>query len=137
MKQLILGGARSGKSRLAEKMAEQISTEHSKNVVYVATAAAGDSEMQQRIEKHQADRPQHWLTIETSISLADTLTAHNKPNNCILVDCLTLWITNCLCSDNPQCFHSELNKLKQCLSTLNCGIGGLLWYSLQPSVCSC
>jgi adenosylcobinamide kinase/adenosylcobinamide-phosphate guanylyltransferase len=92
MKTLVLGGARSGKSRHAEKLAA--STDKQK--IYIATAQALDTEMQQRITRHQHDRGNGWHTIEEPLLLAETLAVHVNENKVILVDCLTLWLTNLL-----------------------------------------
>jgi len=92
MQHLILGGARSGKSNYAEQLAQ---TSH-KEVIYIATGFAGDDEMQERIEKHRAERPKFWKTVEEPIWLGDTLTQYDNVHNLILVDCLTLWLTNIL-----------------------------------------
>ena len=92
MIELILGGARSGKSRYAELQAIQ----SAKQVIYIATAEAGDDEMQFRIQKHQNSRPQSWETIEEPVQLAKTLQENGQKNTCVLVDCLTLWLTNIL-----------------------------------------
>ena len=67
---LILGGARSGKSCYAEQQAEEIAAANGKQLIYLATATAGDQEMQLRILRHQADRKQHWRTIENRSNLA-------------------------------------------------------------------
>ncbi|MGV0975766.1 MAG: bifunctional adenosylcobinamide kinase/adenosylcobinamide-phosphate guanylyltransferase [Azonexus sp.] len=90
MKELIIGGARSGKSALAENHA----TATSLKVIYVATGQAGDSEMAARIAHHRARRPADWHCVEEPIQLADTLRELATPETCILVDCLTLWISN-------------------------------------------
>ncbi|MGF1686795.1 bifunctional adenosylcobinamide kinase/adenosylcobinamide-phosphate guanylyltransferase [Photobacterium japonica] len=90
--ELILGGARSGKSRFAEQQAIQ----SGKRVIYIATATAGDDEMASRIVRHQQDRPADWQLVETPIALAEAICAHDHPDHCLLVDCLTLWLTNCL-----------------------------------------
>lgn len=95
MKELILGGARSGKSHYAETCA----TESGLDVVYVATAQALDDEMQQRIKHHQQQRPAHWQLIEEPLNLVSTLKDNANNNTCILVDCLTLWLSNQLCSE--------------------------------------
>lgn len=95
MRTLILGGARSGKSRLAERMAQ----ESGFAVTYIATAQAQDAEMAQRIDAHRARRPAHWACIEEPFALAAALRAHAAPGRCLLVDCLTLWLTNLLHSD--------------------------------------
>ena len=92
MIELVLGGARSGKSSYAEKQA----TASGKQVIYIATAEAGDSEMQTRINRHRQDRPQQWETIEEPIKLAEVIQQKNGAEFCLLVDCLTLWLTNIL-----------------------------------------
>lgn len=92
MSELILGGARSGKSRLAEQRA----LESGLPVIYVATAQAGDGEMAQRIAHHRARRPAGWGLVEAPLDLAATLRAHAAPDTCLLVDCLTLWLSNLL-----------------------------------------
>ena len=96
MRELIIGGARSGKSTLAEKRA----TESGLRVIYVATAQALDGEMQQRIAHHRARRPAHWGLVEAPLHLAETLQKHAAPDVCLLVDCLTLWLSNLLFSGN-------------------------------------
>jgi adenosylcobinamide kinase/adenosylcobinamide-phosphate guanylyltransferase len=87
---LILGGARSGKSRLAERLAAKAG-----RVVYVATAQAGhDLEMAARIERHRAGRPASWRTIEEPLALADAVQRAATDADAILVDCLTIWLSN-------------------------------------------
>ena len=98
MKELILGGARSGKSALAEKRAG----DSGKQVIYLATATAGDDEMADRIKFHQQQRPNDWLLIEEPLELTQILKQHANTNICILVDCLTLWLTNVLLMDEPR-----------------------------------
>jgi adenosylcobinamide kinase/adenosylcobinamide-phosphate guanylyltransferase len=88
--ELIFGGARSGKSSLAERRA----IEFGLDVVYIATATAGDGEMGERIAQHRARRPSHWRTVEESLQLAAVLNEHAAPERLLLVDCLTLWLTN-------------------------------------------
>jgi adenosylcobinamide kinase/adenosylcobinamide-phosphate guanylyltransferase len=92
MIELILGGARSGKSALAERRA----AESGLAVSYLATAQAGDAEMARRIAHHQSRRPPHWTLVEEPLYLAATLNDHAAPDRCLLVDCLTLWLTNLL-----------------------------------------
>lgn len=92
MKELILGGARSGKSRLAQQRALASGLP----VVYVATAAAGDDEMAERIARHRDDRPRQWTTIEEPLALAQVLKQQARADRCLLVDCLTLWLSNLL-----------------------------------------
>lgn len=92
MRELIFGGARSGKSALAEKRA----LESGMRVVYVATAQALDAEMRQRIAHHRARRPASWGLVESPLNLAATLRQHAAADVCLLVDCLTLWLSNLL-----------------------------------------
>lgn len=94
MRELILGGARSGKSLLAEQRA----TASGLTVTYIATAEARDGEMSRRIEHHQARRPTHWGLAEDPLHLADTLQRLARPDTCLLVDCLTLWLSNLIFS---------------------------------------
>ncbi|AMK76668.1 MULTISPECIES: bifunctional adenosylcobinamide kinase/adenosylcobinamide-phosphate guanylyltransferase [Methylomonas] len=92
MIELVLGGARSGKSRYAEQQALASGLP----VVYIATAEAGDEEMHSRIRHHQQRRPQHWLTVEEPVALADVIGEYAGKQHCLLVDCLTLWLCNAL-----------------------------------------
>ncbi len=92
MKELILGGARSGKSLLAEKRA----ADSGRHVIYLATAQAGDGEMARRIAHHRSRRPADWGCTEETLHLAAKLHELAAPNRCILVDCLTLWLSNLL-----------------------------------------
>lgn len=114
MLQLILGGARSGKSRLAE----QIAKDSGLSVVYIATAQALDDEMQQRIEHHRQQRPEHWQVCEEPIYLADRLLQCDQPNQLILVDCLTLWLTNLLLSEDTTLLQQQTEKLLAVLAQL-------------------
>ena len=108
MKELILGGARSGKSLYAETCA----TESNLDVIYVATAQALDDEMQERIKHHQQQRPAHWMLIEEPINLVSVLKDNANENTCILVDCLTLWLSNQLCSEeNKVELQENINNL--------------------------
>ncbi|MDH5546579.1 MAG: bifunctional adenosylcobinamide kinase/adenosylcobinamide-phosphate guanylyltransferase [Gammaproteobacteria bacterium] len=89
---LILGGMRSGKSAYAQQCALQ----SGRTPVYIATAQGLDEEMQARIARHQQDRGADWQLIEEPLHLADALQRSDKVENCIVVDCLTLWMTNLL-----------------------------------------
>ncbi|HUB90869.1 MAG TPA: bifunctional adenosylcobinamide kinase/adenosylcobinamide-phosphate guanylyltransferase [Dyella sp.] len=114
MRTLILGGARSGKSALAERLA----VEGGREVVYVATAQSGDAEMAARIAHHRARRPQQWLCVEEPIHLADVLREHARAHRCILVDCLTLWLSNVLGHGDEHAFERERARLLDALPTL-------------------
>ena len=102
---LILGGARSGKSRHAEQLAQA----RSGPVSVIVTALAGDPEMQARIARHQADRPAGWSTVEAPLKLAEALRQTAAPGRCVIVDCLTLWLSNQLCAaleaEQPALLH--------------------------------
>ncbi len=87
---LVLGGARSGKSRFAEDLIAG----HVGRPVYLATAEAGDAEMAERIRRHRDRRGAAWNTIEEPLDLAPALAAAARGNAAVLVDCLTLWLTN-------------------------------------------
>jgi adenosylcobinamide kinase / adenosylcobinamide-phosphate guanylyltransferase len=87
---LVLGGARSGKSRYAQDVAER----SGKRLIYVATAQAGDAEMAARIAAHRTARGPAWQTIEVPLALGDALRAATAPDAIVLVDCLTLWLGN-------------------------------------------
>lgn len=92
---LVTGGARSGKSRYAEEIALKSGGAH----VYVATAQAGDNEMADRITRHRKRRGHRWQTIEAPLDLATVLDGHACPGSTVLVDCLTLWLSNLLAND--------------------------------------
>ena len=87
---LVLGGARSGKSRFAENLVTSSGLERH----YIATGRAWDEEMQARIDQHKADRGASWTTHEEPLALAERLAAIDGAGRAILVDCLTLWLTN-------------------------------------------
>lgn len=114
MRTLILGGARSGKSALAERLA----SESGREVVYIATAQAGDAEMATRIAHHRSRRPQQWLCVEEPIRLADVLREHAREHRCILVDCLTLWLSNLLGGADEHAFERERACLLDALQAL-------------------
>jgi len=96
MRQFFLGGVRSGKSAMAEAAASAGAAP----VTYVATAQALDSHMQARIEQHKARRPDHWGLIEEPLALASVIRAHSDAHTCLLIDCLTLWLSNVMLADD-------------------------------------
>ena len=96
MKTLILGGARSGKSRLAQDIVNNCELP----VTFIATATADDEEMRLRIEQHKNERPDNWTSIEVPLELDSALREHAASDHCLLVDCLTLWLSNQLCAGN-------------------------------------
>lgn len=110
--ELILGGARSGKSRLAEQRALRTGLER----VYVATATAGDGEMAARIQHHQRRRGSDWALVEAPVALADTLQREHGAQRCLVVDCLTLWLSNCL---HQACWEQQKAALLAALPQLS------------------
>lgn len=114
MQTLILGGVRSGKSRLAEQQAQHSGCP----VTYIATANAGDGEMAARIAHHRSSRPANWLTVEAPVSLAAALKHHASAGRLVLVDCLTLWLTNLLLAADPDSLKRERAALLDVLPTL-------------------
>jgi len=114
MLELILGGARSGKSRLAERLA----LESGLPVTYIATSQPLDGEMTERIAHHRARRPVDWALVEEPLALARVLRENARQGSCTLVDCLTLWLTNLLMLDDPARLIEERDALLDCLATL-------------------
>lgn len=104
MKELILGGARSGKSAYAERQA----LASGKVPVYIATGWADDDEMVARIARHRADRGDAWLLVEEPLHLAQALLAVDAPGRVLVVDCLTLWLSNCLHMGDWQAARERL-----------------------------
>ena len=96
--ELILGGQKSGKSRRAELLARQwLDQSPGHRAVLIATAQPWDEEMRQRIARHQADRAERvpgMATVEEPLALAEAITRHSRPDTLVVVDCLTLWLTN-------------------------------------------
>ncbi len=115
---LILGGARSGKSAYAEKLA----LESGLAVSYVATAQIYDNEFKARVQHHKERRPVDWALVEEPHYLAQTLRRLAAPNQCLIVDCLTLWLAQWICPDcNPpqdSSWETEREALLSVLSTL-------------------
>jgi adenosylcobinamide kinase/adenosylcobinamide-phosphate guanylyltransferase len=115
---LILGGARSGKSAYAEKLANEIKLK----VTYIATAQIYDAEFGARIQHHKDRRPANWELVEEPHHLAQTLNRLAKPDQCLIVDCLTLWLAQWICADcNPpkdSNWQAEREALLALLPTL-------------------
>jgi adenosylcobinamide kinase/adenosylcobinamide-phosphate guanylyltransferase len=113
MKELVLGGVRSGKSRYAEQQARASGF----RVVYIATAIPGeDSELQERVQRHRAHRPADWLTVEEPAALGAALRAHAGAERCLLVECLTLWVAHLLTSGSAERLDSERASLLHALA---------------------
>lgn len=110
-KTLILGGARSGKSSLAEIIAKT-----SEQVTYIATATAFDTEMTKRITLHQQQRPKDWRLIECPLLLCEALKQLSGSGQTVLVDCLTLWLNNQLYHNPEQDFTLARQGLADAVS---------------------
>ena len=114
MRTFVIGGARSGKSAYAERLAHDAD----KEVIYIATAQANDAEMQARIAHHRTRREVAWHTVEEPLALGEAIAHWSAPGRLILVDCLTVWMSNLLFSEAqdfpevgaivpPERFHEE------------------------------
>lgn len=114
MLELILGGARSGKSRLAERLA----THSGLAVTYIATSQALDGEMSARIQHHRQRRPADWGLVEEPLELARALRDNAAPGRCLLVDCLTLWLTNLLMLDDDTRLAMQRDAFLEALAEL-------------------
>ncbi len=113
---LVLGGARSGKSRFAQASAEALPGE----LVYVATAQAFDDEMADRIARHRDDRGARWRTVEEPLALAAAIVREAAPRRIVMVDCLTLWASNLILADRDP--RSATAGLIGALAGLACPI---------------
>ncbi len=100
---LVLGGARSGKSRTALQLAERASASR----IYIATAQAYDDEMRERIAQHRMERDGSWRTQDAPLDLPRTIQAHVGPGTAVLVDCLTLWLSNILLAERDPEHETE------------------------------
>ncbi len=130
MNSLILGGIKSGKTRLAEQQA----SESGKSVVVIATAAvehtANDPEMMARIQKHKNSRPQRWKVIEEPISISDVM-AGCTDKDIVIVDCLTLWLTNLLMQNDEENLRHQREQL---LNTLQASPTDVILVSNETSM---
>ncbi len=126
---LILGGARSGKSAHAEQLAEAFG----KEVIYIATAQAGDGEMAERIGLHKQRRNGNWQTVEEPIALGEAIKRWSAPQRVLLVDCLTVWLSNLLFSEvreypevgvitPPKAFNEQRTQLLDAMEQANGGV---------------
>jgi len=109
---LILGGARSGKSSYALRLAKKY-----KKVAFIATCLGLDKEMQERIRLHKESRPKHWKTFEEPRDLARLIGKLGNGFDCILIDCLTLLVSNLILSKNSQ--EQILEKIEELLAVLS------------------
>ncbi len=101
---LVTGGARSGKSRFAENLGREAS-----RPIYIATARPEDAEMAARIARHRQDRMAHWVTVEEPLEIAATIESQAPASDFLLLDCLTLWLSNRLAAgaESADCLESS------------------------------
>ena len=124
MLHLIIGGARSGKSNFALQQALNLSQQSGKNVTFVATATATDTEMAKRIMRHQQERPDHWALAEVPLNLTEYIEQYSdkgittdNEHAILLIDCLTLWLNNQLYHQPQQDFSMLFQGFIQALRT--------------------
>jgi adenosylcobinamide kinase / adenosylcobinamide-phosphate guanylyltransferase len=113
VKTLIVGGVRSGKSRYAE----QLASSHDGPISVIATATAGDEEMAARIAAHRARRPGHWHVREEPVALGRALLEVARPGSVVIVDCLTLWLTNVMTQSDASLLERESEALLAALQS--------------------
>lgn len=112
---LVLGGVRSGKSRLAERLARN----SARPVTYLATATVTDGEMDARIQAHRERRPADWQLVEEPLHLAAALREAMRPERCLIVECLTLWLANLLWAPESGLLEDELAALRALVPDLD------------------
>ncbi|MGR0279389.1 bifunctional adenosylcobinamide kinase/adenosylcobinamide-phosphate guanylyltransferase [Marinomonas dokdonensis] len=112
MRHLVLGGVRSGKSAYAEQLVADTEQE----VCYLATSQVWDEEMATRVRIHQDRRPSHWQLIEEPIALAAHLNTLSAGQQSVLVECLTLWLTNLICLEDEARFAAEKAALLEAVA---------------------
>lgn len=101
---LVIGGARSGKSRFAQTLCQSGAC-----VAFIATARADDEEMRARIARHRQDRPREWVTIEEPLAISQAVARQTSTSDFVLLDCLTVWLGN-LCYERQRCGIEELER---------------------------
>ncbi|MEY2952879.1 MAG: hypothetical protein RLZZ401_966 [Pseudomonadota bacterium] len=136
MHELILGGQRSGKSRRAEQgAADWLAASAQHQAVFIATAQAGDAEMAGRIARHRADRADRLprlRTVEEPLALGAAITQHSAADTLVVVDCLTLWLTNCLMpiqAEKMPFLHDSIEFIALFLEALTAAKGPVLLVS--------
>ena len=120
MNTLIIGGCRSGKSAEALRKAEACEADRR---LFVATCRPHDAEMRARIERHRRERDASWETLEIPLALAAALETHNVRGHILLVDCLTLWITNLMMDERSEAaVEAEIASLTRTLTAMHCPV---------------
>lgn len=116
MKHLVIGGVRSGKSAHGQILAQALAKENETQVVYLATAQALDKSMDDRIQQHKENRPSEWLLVEESLDIAGVLLAPENQDKVILIECMTLWLTNLLCLEDDEVFDQHKSAFIDAIS---------------------
>jgi adenosylcobinamide kinase/adenosylcobinamide-phosphate guanylyltransferase len=121
MVSLVIGGARSGKSRFAQSLGANAG-----RAVYIATARSEDAEMDARIAQHRLDRPAHWLTVEEPLEIGSAVERHAPHCDFLLIDCLTLWLSK-YCWEHrdkaqPVIQSAALLELARIVAATNCSV---------------
>lgn len=126
----VLGGARSGKSAFAERLVRDSGLEP----LYLATGRAFDAEMEARIAEHRERRPPPWATVEEPLDLAEAISREARERRAILVDCLTLWLTNLMLEerDIPAAFDALDGVLRTPLPSLVVFVSNEVGLSIVP-----
>ena len=116
----IIGGCRSGKSRYALNLADQISED---NKIFIATCVPGDEEMKQRVLLHQKERSAQWKTLEVPVLLPKAINDISGKTEVVLVDCLTLWLNNIFTeNDHQETIRKQIQQLSQSLGKVQCPV---------------
>ena len=116
----IIGGARSGKSSFALDLANKSVLSEGGQKVYIATAQALDNETKERIEKHKKERSDEWITIEEPLNITALIKNIHTQYDAILIDCLTLWLSNLMLADKD--IETEIETFCSSLSTVQCSL---------------
>ncbi len=120
MKEIIfvIGGCRSGKSTYALQTAEKVPAERK---IFIATCVPQDNEMKQRVARHQKERSQNWLTVEEPLHLPEAILENSPKADVMLVDCLTLWVSNLLMeTDDEEKLEEAISQLVDTLEKATC-----------------
>ena len=116
----VIGGCRSGKSTYAMQTAEKVPAAQK---IFIATCVPQDDEMKQRVARHQKERSQNWVMVEAPLGLPDAILQNNRRGNVILVDCLTLWVSNLLMeTGDEKKIEDTISRLIEALEKATCPI---------------
>lgn len=116
----VIGGCRSGKSRHAQDLAESMPGDRK---LFLATCVPRDEEMRDRVRKHQEDRGHRWTALETPVKVADAVREQSPKFDAILLDCLTLWMSNLLMETRDEtALESEIQELIDALTAAKCPV---------------